>query len=146
MRKLIRGIRIVLCVLAAYVLVAAWQTALSQEPGPPPGGMGGPPSMNVDDQLSQMTKRYKLSDAQQAQIRPILADTKKKMDDLFQNSSLPPDEQFKSMRAIHDDEVTRISAVLNDDQRAKYQKDQKHMGPPGGDGMEGPPPGPPPQN
>jgi ElaB/YqjD/DUF883 family membrane-anchored ribosome-binding protein len=95
-----------------------------------------------------MTKHYALSDAQKTQIRPILEETKKQMDALFQNASAAPEDQFDKMRRIHEDEVSKISAILNDTQRAKYQKDQERMAhePPGGD--PGPPPeggGPPPQ-
>lgn len=140
MKTLIRGMRILLCAIAAYALVAPWQTAQCQEPGPPPGPMEAPPSMNVNKQLSKMVKRYGLSDAQKEQIRPILTEEKKKMDELFQNSSLSPEERFNSMRAIHDDEVARISAILSDSQRAKYQKDQENMN--RQDGPDGPPPPP----
>jgi hypothetical protein len=134
---------------AICVSVAALQTAFCQEPGPPPlGAMDAPPSMNeapppmnVDKQLSKWTKRYKLSDAQQAQIRPILIEDKKQMDALFHNSSLSQEERFDSMRAIHDDETSKVSAILTDDQKAKYRKDQEQMArQPGPDGMGEPPP------
>ena len=137
--------QIALWALTGFVLIAMGQTALCQEPGPPPPGpMGAPPSMNVDKQLSKMTKRYGLSDAQKAQIRPILAEEKTKMDALFQDSSLSPEDRFDKMRAIHEDEVARISPILSDEQRAKYEKDQKQMGREDGDQPpDGPPPPPP---
>jgi hypothetical protein len=100
--------------------------------------------MNVDKQLSKMTKRYGLSDAQKAQSRPILAEEKKKMDALFQDSSLSPEDRFDKMRAIREDEVARISPMLSDEQRAKYEKDQKQMVREDGDQPpDGPPPPPP---
>ena len=124
--------------VALFAVLPASHSILAQEPGPPPMG-GPPPAMDVDKQLSSMTKHYALSDAQKTQIRPILADAKKQMDALFQNTSLAPEDQFAAMRRIHDDEVSKISAILNDNQRAKYQKDQERM-------MHEPPgdPGPPP--
>ena len=71
MSQVIHRMQIALWALTGFVLIAMGQTALCQEPGPPPPGpMGAPPSMNVDKQLSKMTKRYGLSDAQKAQIRP----------------------------------------------------------------------------
>ena len=133
--------------VALFAVLPASHSILAQEPGPPPMG-GPPPAMDVDKQLSSMTKHYALSDAQKTQIRPILEETKKQMDALFQNASAAPEDQFDKMRRIHEDEVSKISAILNDTQRAKYQKDQERMAhePPGGD--PGPPPeggGPPPQ-
>jgi hypothetical protein len=145
MPQVIHRMQIALWALTGFVLIAMGQTALCQEPGPPPPGpMETPPSMNVDKQLSKMTKRYGLSDAQKAQSRPILAEEKKKMDALFQDSSLSPEDRFDKMRAIREDEVARISPMLSDEQRAKYEKDQKQMVREDGDQPpDGPPPPPP---
>ncbi len=145
MLQVIHKMQIALWALTGFVLIAMGHTALCQEPGPPPPGpMGTPPSMNVDKQLSKMTKRYVLSDAQKAQIRLILGEEKKKMDALFQDSSASPEDRFDKMRVIHEDEVARISPILSDEQRAKYEKDQKRMGGEDGDQLpDGPPPPPP---
>jgi len=141
-------------------LLITGHSLYAQEQGPPPpDGMeasqgGPPPRMNVDKQLARMTKRYALSDAQQTQIRPILTEENQKREALFQNTSLPREERFNKMKALHDDETARISAVLTDSQRAKYEKDQERMAnhqregndsgepppPPPGDGGGGPPP------
>ena len=72
--------------------------------------MDTPPSINVDKQLTRMTKRYGLADTQKVQIRPILAEEKNKMDALFQDSSLSSEDQFDNVR-IHVDEVGRISPI-----------------------------------
>lgn len=145
MPQVIHRMQIALWALTGFVLIAMGQTALCQEPGPPPPGpMETPPSINVDKQLTRMTKQYGLADTQKAQIRPILAEEKKKMDALFQDSSLSPEDRFDKMRAIHEDEVARISPILSDEQRAKYEKDQKRMGREDGDQPpDGPPPPPP---
>lgn len=126
----------------------------AQEPGPPPDGMGPPsgemvPRMNVDKELSHMTKRYALTGDQQTQVRAILEDEKKKTDALSHDSSLEPEDMFTQMKAIREDQNTRIAAVLTDEQRAKYESDQKKMerrqeeegpdGPPPPDGGGGPP-------
>lgn len=130
-----------------------WTSPLSyaQEPGPPPppDDMGPPPGMsapkmNVDKEIARMTKRYALSDTQKSQIRPILIEEQNKMDALFKDDSLAPEDRFAKMRAIHEEQVARISAVLSDTQREKYQKDQQRMNRPDGpDGPDGPPPPPP---
>jgi Spy/CpxP family protein refolding chaperone len=108
--------------------------------------------MNVDKQLARMVKRYSLTDAQKAQIRPILVDVKQKMDAVFKDSSVEPEDRAARIRFIHADQVARISALLSDEQREKYQKDEARMhedeGPGGPDGPPPPPPdggdGPPP--
>ena len=66
--------------VALFAVLPASHSILAQEPGPPPMG-GPPPAMDVDKQLSSMTKHYALSDAQKTQIRPILEETKKQMDE-----------------------------------------------------------------
>ena len=143
MDQVIRKIQVAMCVIAGSVLIAACHTALCQEPGPPPAGLGPmetAPSINVDKQLSKMTKRYGLSNPQKTQIRPVLDKEKRKTDALFQDASLSPEDRFESMRAIHKDEVSRVSAILTDDQKKKYLKDQEHAGGDGMDSPHGPPP------
>lgn len=150
MEEVIHKLQIALFALAGSVLFTTCQIAQCQEPGPPlPGPTETAPSINVDKQLTKMVKRYGLSEIQKRQIRPILLGEKEKIDELFRNSSLSPEERFDSMRTIHDDEVSRISAILNDDQKKKYLKDQKHMIRPDDswpDGLppDAPPPGGPP--
>lgn len=141
----------IFCGLALIILLAGVRPATAQDQGPPQGemmgpppGEGGPQAMNVDRQLTRLVKRYNLSDTQKTQIRPILEDGKKKMDALFQDSSLAPEDRFAKFKAIRDDQVARVSALLNDEQRAKYQKDETRNGEGGGpDGPDGPPPPPP---
>jgi protein CpxP len=128
--------------------ITGLKAAHAQEPGPPPDGMGppmgeGPPGSNPDKEVAKMAKRYDLSDDQKAQVRTILVDEKKKSDALFKEDSAAPEERFAKFREIHADQVARISAVLNETQRAKYEKDEARSmhEQPGGDG-EGPPPPP----
>lgn len=158
MQHTMNRLQLLLCGLAIAICFAPAVPMLAQDPGPPPDDMGAPldfaaetPSINVDKQLERMTKRYRLSDTEKAQILPILKDVKEKMDAVFKDTSLEPEERSAKIKSIHDDEVARISAVMTDDQRAKYQKDEARMQeepgpdgppppPPGGDGEGGPPP------
>ncbi len=99
------------------------------------------PKMDVDKELARMTKRYSLSDSQKVQIRPVLVDVKVKMDALFKDSSRDFGEQVQKMRAIRDEQISRISAILSDGQREKYQKDMQRQA---RDQDNSPPYGPPP--
>ena len=131
-------------------LAAAYSARAQEPPPPPPDGMEMPPpdmpKMDVDKELARMTKRYSLSDSQKAQILPVLADVKAKMDALFKDAPADFGEQMQKMRAIRDEQISRISAILSDDQRAKYQEDMQRQahdwgdGPPDGSPLP-PPPG-----
>jgi predicted nucleic acid-binding Zn-ribbon protein len=99
------------------------------------------PKMDVDKEVARMTKRYGLSESQKAQIRPVLVDVKAKMDALSKDSSTEFGERIQKMRAIREEQTSRISAILSDDQRTKYQKDMERKA---NDQDNGPPDGPPP--
>jgi hypothetical protein len=98
------------------------------------------PRLNVDKELARLSRRYALSDDQKAQVREILRDEKRKMDALFEDSPVGPEQSFAKIRAIREDEISRISAILRPDQRSKYEKDIKKDRP----FSDEPPPGPPP--
>jgi len=132
--------------LVACTWLAATCAAGAQEPPPPPpDGMEMPhldmPKMDVDKEVARMTKRYGLSESQKAQIRPVLVDVKAKMDALSKDSSTEFGERIQKMRAIREEQTSRISAILSDDQRTKYQKDMERKA---NDQDNGPPDGPPP--
>jgi hypothetical protein len=147
MKQIERPLKIWLCGLAIAMCFGVGVVNTAQEPGPPPpDGMQGPPNMpppkmDVDKEIAKMTKRYGLTDTQKAQARTILAEQQHKLEAMFRDESLAPEERFSKMRAIHDEQVSRISEVLSDSQRAKYQKDQKRMDQPLGPGGPPPPPG-----
>jgi Spy/CpxP family protein refolding chaperone len=157
-KKLARaGMKLVVCGMMLSALFAG-HSLLAQDPGgpPPPDGMegapqGAPPPMNVDRMLARMTKRYGLTDAETAKIRPILEDAKSRQDALRKDSSMTPEEQFQASQSIRADETQKIADVLTDEQRAKYLADEKKANrrSDGDDGGEPPPPpdgggGPPP--
>lgn len=77
MKKLNGGIRRSICTLAIVAILAAGRTLLAQAPGPPDGMEPPPnmqpPKMNIDKELSRMTKRYGLSDAQNANLDSLRA-------------------------------------------------------------------------
>jgi len=124
--------------VACTWLAAAYPAGAQEPPPPPPDGMDMPhpdmPKMDVDKELAQMTKRYGLSESQKAQIRPVLIDVKAKMDALSKDSSTELGGRMQMMQAIRDEQTSRISAILSDEQRAKYQKDTERKAHDQGDG------------
>ena len=72
-----------------------------------------------------MTKRYKLSSDQQAQIKPILATQQEQIQALRQDSSLSREDRMAKVKSIRDDSSSKIGAVLNDSQKQKFAQDQQ---------------------
>lgn len=89
------------------------------------GGHRQPPT--PDEQVARMTKRYNLSADQQTQIKPIVADAQQKMMALREDSSMSRDDKMAKMKSIHEDSNTKISAILNDTQKAQFAQDQQRM-------------------
>jgi hypothetical protein len=140
-------LRHLMCSVVVGVLLTGACGAGAQEPGPPPpDGLEAPPftamqpRLNVDKELARLSRRYTLSNDQKAQVREILLDEKRKMDALFADSSIGPEQSFAKIKAIREDEISRIAAILTPDQRSKYEKDTKNRQP----FSDEPPPGPPP--
>ncbi|HTV14314.1 MAG TPA: hypothetical protein VME68_06340 [Acidobacteriaceae bacterium] len=136
--------------LAGMLAIGAASAAFAQdntsqpqaEQGQGQWGGHGRGMMDPDRQLEHMTKQLNLTADQQTQIKPILVDRQQKMQALWQNQSLSREDRRSQMMAIRQDSETKINAVLNDDQKQKYQAMQEHMhrGGPGGGGENGPPP------
>jgi hypothetical protein len=103
----------------------------------------GPGRMNPDRQLEHMTRELGLSADQQNQIRPLLVDRQQKMQALFQNQSIAQEDRRARMQSIRQDTQAKIEAVLNDQQKQKFEAMQEHMrrGGPEGGPQGGPPEG-----
>jgi len=61
-----------------------------------------------------------LSDAQQAVVKRILEQRQAEILRLRQDGSIPGEERIARLRALQDQTVLRIRAVLNEDQKKKY--------------------------
>jgi periplasmic protein CpxP/Spy len=128
-----------LAIGATSAVYAQDTTSQPQQPQAQQGQWGGHGRgmMDPDRQLEHLTRQLNLTADQQSQIKPILVDRQQKMQALWQNQSLSREDRRTQMQAIHQDSESRITAVLNDQQKQKYQAMQEHMrehGPgPGGD-------------
>jgi periplasmic protein CpxP/Spy len=85
-------------------------------------GMGHRPMMSVDDQIKHLTKKLKLSDDQQAKLKPILEDQRKQMDQMRNDTSLSREDRFSKMQELRQSSDTQIKSVLNDDQQKSFDK------------------------
>ena len=131
------------------------QTADQTAPPPQsaPGGEGmhhrGP--ISTEEQLAHLTRALTLTTDQQAQVKPILEDRRQQMMQLHQDQSTPREDKMAKMKTIDQDSHAKIAALLNDTQKAKFQKmmdrQEEHAmhGGPGGPGGPGGEQAPPPQ-
>jgi periplasmic protein CpxP/Spy len=121
------------------------------------GGYGGGKREEMrspSEQLKRMARTYNLTADQQAKLKPILIDERKKMDDVRDNTSLDQSAMRDRMIQIRKDTNAKLRALLDDKQKDKFDKIQQAredrtqdgQGGPGEDNSGGNHPSPPPQN
>jgi len=124
--------------LGGMLVFGAGALLAQDNSAPPPqqeqsGGMEhGRRGMDPDRQLQHMTRQLDLSADQQNQIRPILMDRQQKMQALWQNQSLSREDRRTQMQSIREDSKSKIEAVLNDQQKQKFDAMQEERGRHGG--------------
>ena len=115
-------------VLLASLLVVSL-SALAQMGGTGQGGgrrgQGQMPS--VDDRVKQLTKQLNLNSDQQKQVRGILQDQMDQMQKLREDNSTSREEKRPKMMEIHQTAMGNIRALLNDDQKKKFDALQQHQ-------------------
>jgi Spy/CpxP family protein refolding chaperone len=111
----------------ATLLIAglSFSSALAQQPQgqPGPGGRHGAwqnHGLNPDEQLKHLTKALNLTDAQQTQIKPLLADRDEQLKALRTDNTGDPKANHAKMRTINQDFESKFQAILTDDQKQKY--------------------------
>ena len=110
-------------------------------------GHRGHGPMSPEQQLEHMSKALNLSSDQQTQIKPILEARRQQMMQMHEDKSLTRDDRMTKMKSLDDDSHAKIAAVLNDTQKAKFEKMQErreehmdHMQHGGGDAAGQPAP------
>jgi Spy/CpxP family protein refolding chaperone len=147
-------------ILSAACLLAAISATLQAQPdGPPPGGppMGMeaemPPPPNVDRDLKSLTRLLALTPDQQTQVKAILTEERAQIQAaLKKNENEEPSQSAMSstrtqIRSIRLGAESKIAALLNTDQAAKFAERQKKRAKSEaeeGDSMPPPPDGGPP--
>jgi len=150
---------LIFTLLLAVPMLAAGAPAASYQGGGYGGGqMGGGRRgpMSPDEQLKRMTKDLNLTADQQAKIKPILVDERKKMEDARNDTSTDRQTMRHKMMQIRQDTNDQVRALLDDKQKEKFDKQEQERqermqnrrgggpGGPRGDNRGGNPP--PPQN
>lgn len=123
----------------------ASQTDAPPPPPPPDGGRhrGG---MGPEHRVEMLQHALNLSADQTTQVKAVMESERPKMEALRANSSLSQEDRHSQMMAIHQDESTRIRALLTADQATKYDameaRMREHRGPMGNPPPPGEAPGP----
>ena len=91
------------------------------------GHMGHHGPMSPDQQLQRMSEHLNLTDDQKQQIKPILEDRQKQMEQLHADNSMSREDKRTKMHSLMEDSNSKIRAVLNDDQKQKFDKMQERM-------------------
>lgn len=140
--------------LGSLITLGSTCAALAQDTPPPPPdqNQAGPPAdgprgrgmrMDPDRQLQRLTRELNLTSDQQEKIKPLLVERQQKMQALFQDQSAAPEDRRTQGRTIMEGTNNSIKAVLNDDQKQKFDAMQERMRrnrPMGGPGEAPPPP------
>ena len=122
----------------ASALTCAAGSLFAQDQAPPPapepqeqsGGVQGQMRrgpMDPDAQAAAMQRRLSLSDDQVTQIKPILADRQQQVMALRDDTSMAQADKMAKMRSIMQDSDDKIKALLNDDQKVKYEAMEQQM-------------------
>ena len=117
----------------------------TQDGGPPPRGPHGDPAERQAHMLQMLTKRLNLTPDQVTQVKAIQADNETQMQAIHSDTSLQPADRHAKMMDLHKAENDKMRALLNDDQKAKFDameaKRHDRMEKDHG-GADGPPPPP----
>ena len=94
--------------------------------GPPPGGRGGG-MMNPERRLGMMQRELNLSPEQHTAIKAIFDDEQSKMEALRADTSMSREDRRAKMMSMREAEKTKIEAVLTKDQNVKYEAMEARM-------------------
>ncbi|MFY9852366.1 MAG: hypothetical protein WAK26_00640 [Terracidiphilus sp.] len=95
----------------------------------------------VDRELIELTEVLSLTNDQQAQIRPLLFEQRRKIEAVRRSaagSDPAAQPMHEQIEAIRKDTDANISALLNDDQKAKFASWQQQRRERRGQGEQGP--------
>jgi hypothetical protein len=77
-------------------------------------------SVTLDDRVKGLTAALNLNEAQQAAVKKILEQRHQETLRIARDPSIPGSDRIGRLRALQDQTVERIRAVLNDEQKKKY--------------------------
>jgi periplasmic protein CpxP/Spy len=129
--------KVLCCVAQIGALVAGLvcgAPVFAQQPGFPPETSAPPPKqgssvghhgmMDPDEQLARMTTSYSLTTEQQHQVKRTLVSQQQQIQGLRKDTALSREDRMEKMQTIRRNSDAKIKAVLNDDQKKQFERDQ----------------------
>jgi hypothetical protein len=103
-------------------LRAAGQTSgsVDTKAQPQPQAPGRRRSITIDDRVKRFAESLDLSEAQQSEVKKTLEFQQVQIRRIRLDGSLSGDERISRLRSLQDNTVAEIRAVLNDEQKKKY--------------------------
>lgn len=131
------GLVFALCSLPVLLMLILWTSALAAQASegattPPQSAQGNATPTpakpthstrrrsTLDDRVKAFANALDLTEPQQAAVKRILQQRQEETLRLRQDGSISGEERIGRLRALQDQTVLRIRAVLNDDQKKKY--------------------------
>jgi hypothetical protein len=74
----------------------------------------------MDDRVKVLAKNLDLNEAQQSAVKKILEQRQQEAVRIRLTPSINPEARLERFRALQDNTVLRIRAILNDEQKKKY--------------------------
>ena len=135
--SMFRGSMMRAALLGVCTMLLGTMPMLAQDnaapPPPPQSDQAGPPPMGPrggrmgGHRAEMLTKRLNLSPDQAAQVKAIDEDTMKQAMAVRNDTSLSPADRRSKIRDLHKASQDKIRAVLNDEQKTKYDAMQTKM-------------------
>ena len=109
------------------VLIAAPQNQgdQNQNTTPPAKEPAHRPKADPQREVNRLGRKLNLTDDQKNQILPILTERQQTMRSIHQDSSLSAEDRKAKMHSAWEDSDAKIKAVLNDQQKQKYEEMQQ---------------------
>ncbi len=82
-------------------------------------GKGGVKAGHAGKRLAKLSDALALTDAQKAQIKPILMDARTQRKAIKGDASLTPEDSKAKLKALRKDTMSKIGAVLTPEQKQK---------------------------
>jgi uncharacterized membrane protein YebE (DUF533 family) len=92
------------------------------QPAPPQTAQPQPQPPTIDDQVKALAQELSLDAPQQAKVKTILEDQRTQAMAVIGDGTTPRDEKVQKIRAIREDTIAKVRALLNDDQKKKLDQ------------------------
>lgn len=108
--------------LAGPAVRAAEEVSAS---APPPAAQAGQHQPALEQRITLMSAELGLDEHQRTELRGILLNQRVQIMQLWSDTSVPPASRVGATRVITQQTGDRIRALLNDEQKAKYNQPRK---------------------